>query len=239
MLVLAGCSGGAPTGRVASHAAVAAFARIPAEVRENARKLSVYFGHTSLGSQLVSGLANLGPGLSLVDLTEDDADLGSSDWHTRTDAHLAAHSQVRVVVWSWCGQQSSNSEAQVQDYLAKMSALEAKYPAVQFVYMTGHLRGAYSEFLYETAENQVLQRNNRLVREYCAAHGKWLFDFADIEAYPDDSVMQCSFEGMPVECTWPETPTFDCAHSRAPNCLRKGKAFFWLLARMTGWDGRY
>jgi hypothetical protein len=112
MLVLAGCSGGTPTGRVASHAA-AAFARIPTEARENARKLSVYFGHTSLGSQLVSGLANLGPGLSLVDLTEDDADLGSSDWHTRTDAHLAAHSQVRVVVWSWCGQQSSTSEARM------------------------------------------------------------------------------------------------------------------------------
>ena len=221
---------------VADHAAVEAFAALSTEAIRKIAATPLYFGHTSHGSQLAVGVEHLDTAYHFANLTERSEDLGSSTWDAHTEGFLAAHPETRVVVWSWCGQQSSNSEATVALYLAKMDALERAHPGVGFIYMTGHLRGAYSEYLYEDAENATLQANNQLVRDYARAHGKWLFDFADIESHLDGSCEPCLFHEMPSECTWPETPTWSCAHSRAPNCLRKAKAFFWLLGRILGLD---
>jgi hypothetical protein len=46
--------------------------------------------------------------------------------------------------------------------------------------MTGHLRGAYSEYQYTEEQCQTLQNNNDAIRTHCSTHGSWLFDFADI-----------------------------------------------------------
>jgi hypothetical protein len=214
---------------------VAAYDDIPSEVVEAIAALNIYYGHTSHGSQLVAGVDHIDD-YSLPNLHETSGDLGGS-WNTKTDTYLASHPETDVVIWSWCGQQSSNSEGRVNTYLSNMNALEAEYPGVTFIYMTGHLRGAYSEYQYDIETNQVLQRNNKIITDYVAANNKWLFDFADIESYLDGSSTQCMYDEMPSECVWPDTPTFSCAHSRAPNCIRKGKAFLWLLARISGWDG--
>jgi hypothetical protein len=226
----------AAEGRTADHTFVDAYASIPGDVVAAVADLHIYYGHTSHGSQLVTGVNTMPAEWHLTNLVETSPDLGYDVWEPQTDEWLANHPETEVVIWSWCGQQSSNSVENVQEYLADMTALEAKYPDVQFVYMTGHLRGAYSEYLYGDAENEILQRNNQMVRDYAALHGKWLFDFADIESYLDGSEVQCTYHGMPVECTWPNDAT-GCAHSRMGNCERKGEAWYTLLAKMTGWDG--
>ena len=76
----------------------------------------------------------------------------SSAWATTAAGHgtLGLSGQARSILadvpeatafaWSWCGEMSSGS-TDVDAYLSAMTTLEAEYPDVTFVYMTGHLDG--------------------------------------------------------------------------------------------------
>jgi len=66
----------------------------------------------------------------------------------------------------------------MQTYLDLMSGLEAEYPGVIFIYMTGHLVG--------TGEDGNLNQRNNQIRAHCIANNSVLFDFADIESYDPD-----------------------------------------------------
>jgi len=159
--------------------------------------LHIAYGHTSHGSQLVTGMAGLvdfrgstysfnnggtGGALDLRDTPFGGAsDLGNPDrtsWEQATRDYLDAHADVNVVIWSWCGQVSSASEIDIQTYLDLMGGLERDYPSVRFVYMTGHLDG--------TGLTGNLHLRNEQIRAWCRAHDKILFDFADIESYDPD-----------------------------------------------------
>ena len=59
-----------------------------------------------------------------------------------------------------------------------MSQLELDYPAVKFVYMTGHLDG--------TGGDGNLNNRNEQIRIYCRENNKLLYDFASIESYHPD-----------------------------------------------------
>jgi len=171
--------------------------------------LHITYGHTSHGSQLITGMSGLvgfanahGKGLYLpnnifsfnnggtggaLDLADTPfsgaSDLGNPNftaWETATRNYLnnAANSDVNVVIWSWCGQVSGASVANIDTYLNLMNGLEQSYPNKKFVYMTGHLDGG------GLAGN--LHQRNEQIRNYCRANNKILFDFADIESYNPD-----------------------------------------------------
>jgi len=230
-------------GRVADHTVVPQFELIPPDALVTVvNNLYVYFGHTSHGSQLVTGMGMLDPLVdhSQMNLTEEYGDLGTEGdlaWEGLTRTHLGAHPETNVVIWSWCGGQSSNTVDGVQIYLNTMNQLEEEFPDVAFIYMTGHLDG--------TGDDGLLRENNRQIRNWCLQNGKLLFDFEDIESwdpageyYPDgtDACEWCS-EWMianPEAC--PDCAD-SCAHSHCFNCYQKGKAFWWLLARIAGWNG--
>lgn len=250
--------------------------RVPVEWIALARQnLRVAYGHTSHGSQLVTGARafrgsegstyyftsteGFRAGLFLND-TLPDGDLGAEGdlgWRDRTVALLGrADNDRNVVLWSWCSGVSGTSEAGIRAYLDAMDALERSYPGVRFVYMTGHLDGS--------GATGNLHRRNEQIRDFCRSGKKTLFDFADIESYDPDgatSYMErladdaCNYDsdgdGRPDRNwarSWVAAHPGDelsrlaascepCAHSEPLNCVLKGRAFWWLLARVAGWPG--
>ena len=226
---------------VADHAAVAAFESIPTAALDYIRDhYRIYYGHTSHGSQIVTGIAMLEAedhAYASPSFLEPGGDLGHNGdltWATTTRAFLDAHpGEYNVVMWSWCGGVSDNTEAGIQVYLNAMAQLEADYPDVTFIYMTGHLDG--------TGPDGNLYARNNQIRAYTNAHDKVLFDFADIESYDPDGQY---YPNASDDCDWCSTwcashscPSCGgCAHSHCFNCYQKGKALWTMMARLTGWE---
>ena len=239
---------------------------VPVSSIEQAKQqFRLSYGHTSHGSQIVSGMQLLrsqtgsvyqynedgsGGALSLHD-RRPSGDLGHNGdvaWANATRALLEQSGCDRnMIMWSWCGGCSDNTVEGIDTYLQAMATLERDYPSVTFVYMTGHLDGS--------GEEGNLHQRNEQIRAYCRANGKILFDFADIESYdPDGNYFldrfandNCDYvdsegqkhnwaqewcERNPGECG-----DCSCAHSQCLNCQQKGKAFWWMMARIAGWDG--
>jgi hypothetical protein len=237
-----------PSSITADHTSVAAFDSIPASFIETAKtNYRIFYGHTSHGSQIVTGMEILASalyefttkapagGLQVEEVSGDlgtDGDLGWVDT-TRERLNLAG-SDINFVMWSWCGGVSTNNAEGIDAYLNAMNGLEQDYPAVTFVYMTGHTDGS--------GANGTLMTLNQRIRNYCQANGKILFDFADIESYdPDGNYYPDTSDNCGWCSTWCSSHTCptcaDCAHSHCFNCYNKGKAFWWMMARMAGWDG--
>ena len=165
--------------------------------------LHIAYEHTSHGSQLMTGMTALdgqtslngykgdiykwhdgvvSGSLDIDDTFADGSDLGHNGdtaWAQKTRIYLnnPAHSDVNVIIWSWCGGVQDNTPEGIQIYLDKMNDLEQAYPNVKFVYMTGHSN------IWNDA---TVKASNKQIRDYCIANDKILYDFYDIERYNPD-----------------------------------------------------
>jgi hypothetical protein len=249
--------------------------QIPQTAIEEAKaNLHIAYGHTSHGSQLTTGMTGLvafanggGLGLTLptdifewnnggsngaLDLHDYamDGDVGYyPQWVDNTRTYLDAHSDVNVIIWSWCGQVDNKYAAGTleSEYLTPMAQLEADYPDVTFVYMTGHVD------IWNDADNKAA---NQMIRDYCSANDKILYDFADIERYDPDATYyeftndDCGYYDGPGgtllgnwATEWQNSHTenvdwYSCssAHSQPLNANQKAYAAWWLWAVLGGWD---
>jgi hypothetical protein len=237
-------------GKVADHEASALDEPSSRDIEEAKDVLSIAYWHTSHGSQIVDGLSTMdeymgGTGLYAVGdadapdgyLRLDDRggpDLGEGQWDAITREWLDGHPGVNVIMWSWCGQVSGSDEAAIDDYLARMTALEEEYRDVRFVYMTGHADGS--------GEEGNLHQRNSQIREYCEANGKFLFDFYDIECYDPDGRYYgdrhvtdgCDYDGGNWAIEWQNANPgawWECgsAHSQPLNANMKARAAWRLF----------
>ncbi len=251
------------------------FDRIPGAFIDSAlAKLHIVYTHTSHGSQLTDGMAGLAAfkkdarlgfkrgGGGCLDLHDYGCsefgayDLGNPDrteWEKATRKYLAAYPRTNVVVWSWCGQVEWATPQDIDLYLSLMSGLERDFPAVRFVYMTGHV--------VEGARGNNHERNEQ-IRRYCRENGKILYDFADIECYdPDGNYFGdkwctdgCFYDkngdgdpwndGANWAIEWQNAHVegvdwYNCnaAHTEPLNANQKAYAAWWLWARLAGWQG--
>ena len=209
------------------------------------------YGSTSHGTQIWAGAQYL---------ADHDPQLGfAADWRVLPEANglLMAYDDgwswdpetfadgVRALLdevpratafmWSWCGE-LSDPGTDLDAYLDAMTVLQAEYPGVTFVAMTGHTDGG----------SPALDTANQRIREWAQATGSALFDFADIERFDpgggdhpdaDDACPWCSSwcASHPEDCAGLDD--VDCAHSHPLTCRLKAGAFWWLSARLAGWDG--
>ncbi len=237
--------------------------KIPKSWIETAKKsFGISYGHTSHGSQIISGMGALQNKHSIFSFSgnsstrhltifdrEPGGDLGNPDrqtWYFRTK-DLLDHGwgDTNTILWSWCGQVSSATKEDIDTYLELMDALEKEYPGVIFIYMTGHLDG--------TGEHGNLNVRNSQIRDFCRTNNKILFDFADIESYDPDGRYflnlyandRCEYEKDGEKRNWAaewcdanpgSCSDYSCAHSMSLNCDLKANAFWWLMARLAGWQ---
>lgn len=235
---------------------------IPKSAIDQAKsRLHIAYGHTSHGSQLITGMTGLvgfkgstyafrsGGGSGYLDLNDNPFsgadDLGAPNftaWASVTRNYLNSHPNINVVIWSWCGEVSGASAANIDTYLNLMSSLERDFPNVTFVYMTGHTDG--------TGTNGNLNIRNEQIRKYCRDNNKFLYDFADIESYNPDGTEflsrgvndACDYNSGNWATQWQNSHTvnidwYQCesAHSQPLNANLKAYAAWWLWAKLAGW----
>ncbi len=215
-----------------------------------ARKLVIHYAHTSHGSQILTGLQWLEKqdpkynvsiiASGLVAQPPDSTAMGFYDgnnypgntyitpemyWESAAGIEktqsVVATGWFDVSLWTWCGQMTDYSVAQVETYMAVLDQLERDYSPLRTVYYTGHTDGTDGN-----TQVSKLWINNNLVRAYAQSNNKALFDFADIESYdPGGTFYPTASDGCSWCTTWCTnhptsfecqnyTQMSDCAHSQ-------------------------
>ncbi len=141
------------------------------------------------------------------------------------------------------------SEEEVQRYCEIVDSLDNYYSGIQFIYMTGRAQAGWARYGnppdYYSAV--VLHRNNNIIRNYCGAHNKILYDFADLDCWhngeqsllPADSVrlQYPEYTGPDVPREHPDFVFDGPGHTNDEACMIKVSALWQLAARLNGWGG--
>jgi hypothetical protein len=224
LALLARATGVAAQGIVADHAATA-LASIPDAALPPAANLRLLVRHASVGENITAGLDALQSQNAKYDRSRWIFESrGNPGWQEKVDDLVretaAQAASFDVLTMKFC---YIDTDADFAYYRDKMEWLESTYPAKRFVWWTMPIT---------TTGDADRESFNDQVRTYAKANGKVLFDIADVEAY--NAAGQKRTDGG-YEAMWDEW-TSDGGHLSDAGAQRVASAFWWLMARVGGWD---
>ena len=243
---------------IINHYSVARFDSIPAEFVQKSAIIKHLFRHASVGTTIDGGLNCLqGTKSKCNKYPQYKYDRrnwifqirGNSGWYGKIDDFVGQVEQniSSFDVFSFkycyldgldeidepCGKFPSKPDKvkKAWDYLKNnMSMLENKYPQKTFVWWTIPLT--------QIGQN-CTDELNILIRDYCVANDKYLFDIADIECH--DTLGNKVENSMGYEYAFKpycgeQKPDAAACHPNDFGGLIIAKAFWVLMAKISGWD---
>ena len=214
---------------IIDHTSVAEFDNIPDEYIEAAKNLTLYFGTTDGGLEIIAGLIFLEldnpdynihlivDGVDEEGLEEDPAlhicvETGMSHedyWSTpdgrATTRAFADSGDYKYSMWAWDDEDYTDyGAAFIQDYLDTLDGFELDYSDMRFIYMTR----------YVIDGGGIPDGNNSMIRSHCSDNDKILLDIEDIMAH------------NPYDPYWEDYEI----------CIMKAQALWVMMAKLAGWD---
>ena len=226
--------------------------QIPDTWIDQVKTMKVHYAHTSHGEQITVGLERIetskysvaigystlpseAGALSIFDGQPGETYIEPEDYwdsasgRADTNSVLSNNPTITISMWMWCQQQEWNSSDDTQRYLDSMAMLESANPGVTFIYATGNAQAKWGD-----GYNRY-QRNNQ-IRDYCTTNSKVLFDFADIDCWYNGDQNTYQYSGTTVPVEHAHYSGDQAGHTTYESCEQKGKAFWWIMARLAGWD---
>ena len=231
------------------------------DVQEN---IKWQYAHLSHGSQLLCGMTEIENQNSLYDIAVGGSFNGYPDpivppflpnvpgalciyngncgytidntnyWKPEESGHctentLNSNPTLNVSAYCWCEELDGFTESEVQEYLDAMTAYELQFPTVTFVYFTSNAKANGA-----AGYNRHLRCDQ--IREYCIANNKVLFDFEDLDCWYNGEHSTYLYNGEEIPIQHDFFDGQECGHINYYGYLNKGKAAWWMMARIRGWQ---
>ncbi len=244
-------------GSIADHTVLSMFSSIPEDDVKAASALKTLFIHASTGDHIQS------MGLNCLQGTLDDPGQTPPECNTYSPYYYD-RSNWNWPLWdpptdgafrktdqfvSWVNAQQQNYQVlgmklcyedeydhdYFDYYREKMELLESTYPEKTFIWTTQAL---WATSLLGGSTGVDIQNFNQQLRAYARANNKFLYDIADIESH-DLNGNFCQVSGIEGLCEVYFTGYGGGGggHPNYAGSIRLAKGFWWLMARISGWNG--